>query len=439
MTGVAVFGLGYVGSVTVAALAAAGHRVIGVDVNPTKVGMIEAGRGPVIEPGLDDLLGDGVRSGQITATTDGVAAISQTNVSILCVGTPSRPNGSLDLSQVAHVSRQIGEGLALSKAHHVIVARSTMLPGSTEEVVIRTVEDASGMKCVEDFGVAYNPEFLREGSSLADYYSPPFTLVGANDEHAASVAAGLYAGIEAELIMTPLRVAEMVKYSSNAFHALKVAFANEIGNICEAQGIDSRQVMRVFARDVKLNLSAAYLMPGFAFGGSCLPKDLRALTYQARSHDVPAPLLDSIMVSNQRQIDRALDLVVGTGKKRIAVLGLSFKAKTDDLRESPMVALVERLIGKGYTVSIFDRNVSLANLQGANRVFIENEIPHIASLLKDSIAGTLAEADVVVVGNGDPEFGPALSELTGSQHVIDLVGLPVVELPAGVRYQGISW
>jgi GDP-mannose 6-dehydrogenase len=439
MTSVAVFGLGYVGSVTVAALAAAGHRVIGVDVNPTKVAMIEAGRGPVIEPGLDDLLADGAREGRITATTDGRAAIGQTDVSILCVGTPSRPNGSLDLAQVNHVSRQIGEGLRAGRSHHVIVARSTMLPGSTEEVVIRTIEEASGMRCPDDFGVAYNPEFLREGSSLTDYYAPPFTLIGANDDHAGAVAAGLYEGIKAELITTPLRVAEMVKYSSNAFHALKVVFANEIGNICDAQGIDGRQVMKVFSRDNKLNLSAAYLMPGFAFGGSCLPKDLRALTYQARRHDVAAPLLDSIMVSNQIQIERALDLVVRTGKKRVGVLGLSFKAKTDDLRESPMVSLVERLIGKGYSVAVFDRNVSLANLQGANRAFIETEIPHISSLLKDSIEATVADCDVVVIGNADPGFGPGLSALRPGQQVIDLVGLRDLALPADVDYRGIAW
>ncbi len=440
MSTVAVFGLGYVGAVTTAALAESGHNVIGVDTNETKVSMIEGGRSPVVEPGLDEMLGRGVASGRIKATSDGEWAAGSAEVILICVGTPSERNGSLDLRQVESVSRQIGAGLRGSAQEYpVVVARSTMLPGSTEARVVAPLESESGLRAGQEFGVGYNPEFLREGTSLRDYYAPPFTLVGADDERTARAISDLYADLEAETIVTPVRVAEMVKYTSNAYHALKVTFANEIGSICATQGIDSREVLDVFARDTKLNISRAYLKPGFAFGGSCLPKDLRALTYHAKSNDVPVPVLDAILPSNESQIQRAVDLIMEGGKRRVGLLGLSFKADTDDLRESPLVAVVERLIGKGYDLRIFDRSVSLANLQGANKAFIEKEIPHISSLLVDSIDDLVDRAEVVVVGNGDPEFRRAVGTLRPEQRLIDLVGLDDALPTDSPEYRGIAW
>ncbi len=440
MTTVAVFGLGYVGAVTTAALADAGHSVIGVDTNDTKVSMIEAGQSPVVEPGLEDLLSRGVAGGRIKATTDAEWAASSAEVILICVGTPSLRNGGLDLRQIEGVSRQIGLGLRGSAhAYPVVVARSTMLPGSTHERVLAPIEEGSGLIAGEAFGVGYNPEFLREGTSLHDYYAPPFTLIGADDARTADVVGTLYANVEAEVVHAPVRVAEMVKYTSNAYHALKVTFANEIGSICSAMGVDSRAVMEIFAMDTKLNISGAYLKPGFAFGGSCLPKDLRALTYHAKTRDVPVPVLDSILPSNDSQIERAVDMIMEKGKRRVGLLGLSFKADTDDLRESPLVAVVERLIGKGYDLRIFDRSVSLANLQGANKAFIEKEIPHISSLLVDSIEELVAFAQVVVVGNGDAEFRRAVGLLGPEQRLVDLVGLDDALPERPPEYRGIAW
>ena len=438
MTRIAVFGLGYVGAVSAAALAADGHEVVGVDTNPAKVETINAGRSPVVEEGLAALIEQGVRSGRLRATTDAADGLAGAALSLVCVGTPSRPNGSLDLSQVEKVCREIGHCLASVSDRHVVVVRSTMLPGSTPMVVVPALEDASGRRAGSGFGVCVNPEFLREGTSLHDFRHPPFTLVGADDEQTAQAVGGLYAGLDAELVVAPVRVAEMVKYASNAYHALKVTFANEIGAICKQQGVDSHAVMDIFRRDRKLNISAAYLRPGFAFGGSCLPKDVRALTYQARRLDVEVPLLDAVLPSNGRHVERALRLVHDTGRKRVGVLGFSFKAGTDDLRESPLVELIERLIGKGYDVRVYDRNVSLANLQGANRAYIQQEIPHIASLLCDTVAEVLAASEVVVIGNGDPEFAGVPEAVAAHQVVIDLVRVGP-DLPAHPGYQGIGW
>jgi GDP-mannose 6-dehydrogenase len=439
MAGVSVFGLGYVGAVSVACLAERGHEVVGVDVNPTKVGMIGDGKSPIIEPGLEELLARGVAEGRIAATTDAVAAVRDTQISLVCVGTPSRANGSLDLAYVERVSEEIGAGLAAKDGYHVVVARSTMLPGSTEEAVVRPLERTSDKRCGSDFGVCFNPEFLREGTSIRDFYDPPFTVIGADDTRAADAVKELYAAIDAPLHVVPVREAEMLKYACNAFHGLKVAFANEIGNVCKQQAIDSHKVMELFCRDEKLNLSPYYLKPGFAFGGSCLPKDLRALLHHARSHDTSVPVLESILPSNDRQIDVAYQMIAATGGRRVGVLGFSFKAGTDDLRESPMVALIERLIGKGYQLAVYDRNVALANLVGANRAYIEREIPHIAQLITSSMDELLGRSDVIVVGNRDPDFAGALAALRADQIAIDLVRILDADAPPAENVRGICW
>ena len=437
MTTISIFGLGYVGAVSAACLAQLGHRIIGVDVSAVKVETINAGRSPIVEHGLDELMREGVESGCIQATSDAMRAVEETDISLVCVGTPSRPNGSLDLTAVGRVAESIAMALARKDRYHVLVVRSTMLPGSTDERIIPVLEEFSNRRLGDDFGVAYNPEFLREGSSIRDFHEPPYTIIGGSDDRALDAVAELYAGVSAPVHRVPIRVAEMLKYVNNAFHALKIAFANEVGVICKRQGIDSHAVMELFIADRKLNISPAYLRPGFAFGGSCLPKDLRALTHHARGLDVAAPVLEAVLPSNERHIDRAYELVRATGQRKVAVLGLSFKAGTDDLRESPLVELVERLIGKGYDVSVYDRNVSIANLHGTNRAYIEQEIPHIVSIMSDSLDDMLAGADVVVVGNNDPEYATALSRAATTPHVIDLVR--VADSADGGRYQGIAW
>ena len=438
MTSVSIFGLGYVGSVSAACLADGGFDVVGVDVSPIKVDMITAGHSPIVEEGLEELVARAVASGRLTATTDAVQAVRDTDVSLICVGTPSNPNGSLDLTAVQRVAETIGQAMRDKDQRHTVVVRSTMLPGSTDDRVIPALERQSGKKAVDDFGVGYNPEFLREGSSLRDFAEPPFTIIGSEDAQTADVIAGLYANVGGEIVRTPIRVAEMVKYACNAYHALKVTFANEIGQLAKAQGVDSHQVMDVFSRDHKLNISPAYLRPGFAFGGSCLPKDLRALLHEGRRHDLALPVLEAILPSNQLQIERAFELVRATGARAIGVLGLSFKAGTDDLRESPLVSLVERLIGRGYQVRVFDENVSFANIHGANRVYIEQEIPHIVSIMTDSVDDLVNGSEVVIIGNADPRFGEALERDGANRHVIDLV-----RLADGLRgadgYEGIAW
>jgi GDP-mannose 6-dehydrogenase len=421
MTRIGVFGLGYVGAVSAAALANEGHDVIGVDPNLMKVEMINEGRSPVIEAGLDEMLRDGVAAGRIRATTDAADAVGSTDVSLVCVGTPSNRNGSLDLSQVEKVCQEIGLALGDTESRHVVVIRSTMLPGSIAGVVIPTLEAASGRRANVDFGVCVNPEFLREGTSIRDFYAPPFTLIGGQDVADVEAVRQVYATLSAEVVTVPIAVAEMAKYVSNAFHALKVAFANEIGSVCDEEGLDAVAVMDVLCRDRKLNISAAYLRPGFAFGGSCLPKDLRALVHLARRGDVDVPLLESISRSNAGQIDRAIGVITASGRTRVGVLGLAFKAGTDDLRESPIVELIERLIGKGYSVRVYDRNVSLANLHGANRVYIEREIPHIATLMADTVEDVVTASDVVVIGNADPEFAAAAATADPRTRVVDLV------------------
>lgn len=434
---ISIFGIGYVGCVSAACFARAGHEVIGVDVNPTKVEIINSGASPIVEPGIGELIRDVVKEGKLSATTDTAHAVKSTDISLVCVGTPSKPNGSLDLGHVARVCEQIGAAMADKSERHTVVIRSTMLPGSIESVAQPAIESASGKKAGKDFGLAVNPEFLREGTSLKDFYAPPFTLIGTDDEETAKLVSQLYHGIDAPVFTTSTKTAEMVKYVCNCFHALKVSFANEIGNICKALELDSHEVMNVFCADTKLNLSSYYLKPAFAFGGSCLPKDLRAVTYKAKELDVEVPLLTAISITNRLQIERALDMVLRTGKKRIGILGFSFKAGTDDLRESPMVTLIETLIGKGLELVIYDRDVSLARLFGSNREYIEHEIPHIAKLMRGSIEEVLNAADTIVIGNKSEEFRQIESRLRPEQTVIDLVRL--FDRPSGDGYQGICW
>jgi GDP-mannose 6-dehydrogenase len=436
---VSVFGLGYVGCVSAASFAGDGHQVIGVDVNADKVEAINAGRSPIVEPGLDELLSRCASEGRLRATTDTAEAIRESEVSLLCVGTPSRKNGSLDLSYLERVSEQVGAALKDKAGYHVVVVRSTVLPGTTHEVVIPALERESGKTYGDGFGVSVNPEFLREGTALKDFRKPPLTLVGHNHAADASGTIALYQAIDAPLISTSIRVAEMMKYTSNTWHALKVVFANEIGNLCKKMNVDSHEVMDIFCRDEKLNLSSYYLKPGFAFGGSCLPKDVRALQYRAKEVDVELPLISQILPSNKAQIQQALDQVLETGRKTVGLLGFSFKAGTDDLRESPIVILAEALLGKGVALRIYDKNVSMAKLVGANKEYIEKQIPHLSSLLCNTIEEVIDGSEVIVVGNQAPEFVEAVKQCRADQIVIDLVRLPIYGSAMKADYRGICW
>jgi len=415
---VSVFGLGYVGCVTAASLARAGHDVIGVDVNHEKVAMLNDGRSPIVEAGLEGLLTEVVRGDRLRATTSSAEAVARSALALICVGTPGRANGQLDVQAVTAVGRQIGEALADTAGPFTVVLRRTVLPGTTDTVLIPALREGAGDR--DELQVAVNPEFIREGSALRDFVAPPFTLVGCDDPATGSGLRELYAAVEAPFVQTTVRTAEMIKYAANAFHALKVCFANEIGDACQAFAIDPHEVMRIFRMDRKLNVSDAYLRPGFAFGGSCLPKDVRALLHAARAADVDGPLLSAILPSNATQIRRGVEAVLETRRRRIGVVGLAFKQGTDDLRESPMVTLVEALIGKGCDVRILDRNVSIARLVGANRRYIEEEIPHIASLMCRSAAELLRHAEVVVIGTDGEEAAVVLSGADGRHVVIDL-------------------
>ena len=401
---ISVFGLGYVGTVSAGCLASQGHQVIGVDPVPSKVSLIEGGRPPIIEADIADIISQNVRIGRLRATSDTAAAVDDTDVSFVCVGTPSQANGNLDLTYVRRVCEQIGAALKQKQARHIVVIRSTVLPGTMHDIVIPALERSSGKQAGTDFGICHNPEFLREGSAVQDFHCPPKTVIGQMDSLSGDAVAALYRELPAPLIRTDLHTSEMIKYVDNAWHALKVGFANEVGNLCKVLAIDSHEVMRIFCQDTKLNISPTYLMPGFAFGGSCLPKDLRALAYQAKTHDLELPILTSILHSNQLQVARGLAMIMGKGHQRIGIAGFSFKAGTDDLRESPLIELIERLIGKGFDVRVFDRNVNLASLVGANRDFILNHIPHISKLMVNDLDTMLAHGQTIVIGNRDPDF-----------------------------------
>lgn len=435
---VSIFGLGYVGAVSAGCLANEGHHVVGVDPQAAKVDLINAGKSPIIEQGLGDLIADATRSGRLRATADAEAAVHETDISMICVGTPSQLNGSLDLRYVRNVCEQIGKAIRSKSGNHVVVVRSTMLPGSMRQTVIPALEEASGLRAGEGFGVCNNPEFLREGTAVHDFYHPPKTVIGESDRHSGGVLIDLYQGIDAPLIRTDIETAEMVKYTDNVWHALKVGFANEIGNISKSLGLDGHKVMDIFCQDTKLNLSPYYLKPGFAFGGSCLPKDVRALTYKAKSLDLELPILNAIMPSNALQVERGVKMVQAKNSKRVGVLGFSFKAGTDDLRESPVVELIERLVGKGYDLKLYDRNVNLATLVGANRDYILNQIPHISKLMAQSMDEVIEHADTVVIGNGDPEFTEVGQRLRERQVIVDLVRISGERSDAR-GYDGIAW
>lgn len=435
---VSIFGLGYVGTVSAGCFANAGHQVIGVDPAQTKVELINNGFSPIIEADIGEIISSTARDGRLRATHDVLNATLATELSFVCVGTPSQSNGNLDLRYIRRVCEQIGLALKEKDEWHTVVIRSTILPGTMHEIVIPVLEEFSGKQAGADFGVCHNPEFLREGSSVKDFHCPPKTVIGELDQTSGNPLAQLYAGIPGPVIRTDLKTAEMVKYSDNSWHALKIGFANEIGNLCKSFGIDAHEVMNIFCQDRKLNISPAYLSPGFAFGGSCLPKDLRALAYRAKMHDLELPILNSILQSNEMQIARGLRLIMDKGHRRIGVLGFSFKAGTDDLRESPMIEVTERLLGKGYDLRIYDKNVNIASLVGANRDFILNHIPHISRLMVDSVDAVLDHAQTVVIGNKDPEFERVREQLRGDQAVVDFVRITNGRNEKG-NYDGICW
>ena len=435
---ISVFGLGYVGTVSAACLARDGHTVCGVDVHQVKVDLINSGKSAIVEAGIDEIINSLSKSGRLYATSDPAKAVQHSEISLICVGTPSNSNGSLNIDNLRRVCVQIGRALRNKADYHNVVVRSTVLPGTLETIVICELEEHSGKKPGVDFSVSLNPEFLREGSALKDYYSPPFILIGAQDRTTADAVRRLYNNIDANVFVVSIKAAEMLKYACNSFHALKIGFANEIGNVCKQLGIDSHEVMKVFCDDTKLNLSAHYLTPGFAFGGSCLPKDLRAINYKAKELDVEVPVLNSILRSNKCQIERALDMVLRTGRKRIGVLGISFKAGTDDMRESPMVTMVETLIGKGKVIAIYDRHVSLGRILGANKDYIEHEIPHISQLMRSSIQEVIDCSEILIIGNKEEEFRSIENLLRHDQRVIDLVRLFPDRVTNG-PYEGLCW
>jgi len=435
---ISIFGLGYVGTVSAGCLARDGHEVVGVDPVRTKVDLINAGQCPIIEADIGEIIASTVKNGRLRATDDQDEAIRKTELSFVCVGTPSQPNGNLDLTHIRRVCEMIGKSLKSKADRHTVVIRSTILPGTMRQIVIPTLEENSGKTAGVNFGVCNNPEFLREGSAVKDFNCPPKTVIGELDRASGDMLAALYSKLNAPLIRTDIETAEMVKYVDNSWHALKIGFANEIGNLCKSFSIDAHEVMKIFCQDKKLNISPAYLLPGFAFGGSCLPKDLRALAYKAKMHDLELPIMNAILPSNELQVTKGVQLITEKGHKRIGVLGFSFKAGTDDLRESPMIEVIERLIGKGYDLRIYDKNVNLASLVGANRDFILNRIPHISRLMVDRIDAVLDHAQTIVIGNKDPEFQGVYDRLREGQRLVDFVRIDSHRSENG-KYDGICW
>lgn len=434
---ISVFGLGYVGCVSAACLAADGHRVIGVDVNAAKVAMLGEGSSPIVEPGLAELVAQTVASGRLRATLDAAQALQESEVVLVCIQTPSADNGSLDLRYIVQVAEQIGTGLRERTGRCTVAFRSTMLPGTMEQVVLPMLERASGQPAGPQYGVGYLPEFLREGSAIDDHRHPSRTVIGASDARTADTLRSLFRHLAAPEVVCELRTAELVKYADNAFHALKVAFANEIGALCRGAGIDSHRLMQTFCLDTKLNVSPAYLRPGAAFGGSCLPKDLRALSHWARGMDLQVPVLEAVLASNEVHQRRALSLVMRQGHRQVGVLGLSFKDGTDDLRESPAVTLVEQLVGKGYDVRIYDPSVAITRLMGRNKAYIERELPHIASLLVDDVDALLDASQTIVIAKRSSDFGHAVKRLRPDHTVVDL-GRYYPEIAAdGDRYHAL--
>lgn len=437
---ISVIGLGYVGAVTAGCLAQKGYFVLGVDVNSAKVEMLKSGRSPVLEPGLEEMIAASHKDGRIHGTTDAAEAVQKTDLSFVCVGTPSLRNGRLDLSGVERSCLEVGEALRSKKGFHTFVLRSTILPGTAEGLAIPAIEKTSGKRAGVDFTVCTNPEFTREGCAVADFMTPPMTVLGALDPAHLAPLREIYSWVPGRVFETSLRVSEMVKYVCNSFHALKVAFANEIGVLCKEMQVNAQDVTDIFTADTKLNISRAYLTPGFAFGGSCLPKDVKALSYRAKQLDQDLPLLGSIMASNEAHINRAVESILRTRLKRIGVLGLSFKAKTDDLRESPMVQLIKRLLGEGCQVAIWDQDVSLGRLVGSNRQFIEDEIPHIGTLLRNDLQDVVKDSEIVVIGTNAFEEDVLQSCLRPEQTIIDLVSATKPQhMNASSAVHGLHW
>ncbi len=436
---ISVFWLGYVGTVTAACLAHKGHKVIGVDLNRTKIDAIQSGRSPIVELGVTDLISKAHADGLLSATSESQSAVLNSDISFLCVGTPSLRNGKLDLGHIEPVCREIGKILQNKKTFHLVVLRSTVLPGTAETIVVPALEKASGKKLGQGFGVCVNPEFMREGTAVADFLEPIVTVIGAGDAQHSAQLREIYEWVPGRIFETSFRSAEMVKYVCNAWHAVKVSFANEVGTLAKELGVDPGAVVDIFTADTKLNISPTYLKPGFAFGGSCLPKDVRALNYRAKELDLTLPLLQSVLSSNEEHLNRAVELVLATGKRKIGMLGLSFKAATDDLRESPQVQLIKRLLGEGCTIKIWDDNVSLGRLIGSNREYIEQTIPHIGTLLGNDLPTILADAEVVIVGTRGISRDQLQPHLRPDHVVLDLVNLEKDRRPAAAKYEGICW
>ncbi|MEK1908107.1 MAG: UDP-glucose/GDP-mannose dehydrogenase family protein [Pseudomonas sp.] len=434
---ISIFGLGYVGAVCAGCLSARGHQIVGVDISALKIDLINSGKSPIVEPGLEELLQKGVSSGKLRGTLNVQQAVMDTDISFLAPPTPSKANGDLDVSYIEEVCEQIGKILPLKASRHTVVVRSTVLPGTLRNVVIPTLEKFSGLEAGKDFGVAVNPEFLRESTAIKDYDFPAMTVIGELDKTSGDLLEEIYSELDAPIIRKTIEVAEMIKYTCNVWHAAKVTFANEIGNIAKAVGVDGREVMDVICQDHKLNLSKYYMRPGFAFGGSCLPKDVRALSYRAGQLDLESPLISSLMLSNAAQVRKAYNLIASQGKRKVALLGLSFKSGTDDLRESPLVELAEMLIGKGFDLKIFDRNVEYARVHGANREYIESKIPHVSSLLRADLNQVVADADVIVLGNGDEMFETLVQKVPPGKKVIDLVGF--MRQTTTSEMEGLCW
>lgn len=436
---ISIFGLGYVGAVSLACLARDGHTVVGVDIDQTKLDLIMAGQTPVVEEGMVALMAQVAASGRVSVTTDAAAAVNASELSLVCVGTPSASNGSQDQSAIVRLAQEIGQAIGRKEAQHVVVFRSTLVPGTVEGVLRPIVEAASGKKDGEGFHLCFQPEFLREGSSIRDYDKPPFTVVGANHAYPTERLRALFGHLPGQFFETSVRSAEMMKYCCNNFHALKITFANETARLCDALGVDAFEVMRLVCQDTQLNISPAYLKPGFAFGGSCLPKDLRATTYLAKMHDVEIPMLAGILASNQGHLNLAMQKLMATGKRKIGFVGLSFKTGTDDLRESPLVTLAEQLIGKGMELSIYDSEVRLAQLLGANRNYIEKHLPHIGKMLRPNLEEVIDAAEVLVVGlTGQAIFDMLASRSRSDQTVLDLVNLPN-RAALRAKVEGLCW
>lgn len=436
---ISVFGLGYVGAVTATCFAELGHEVVGVEINRDKVAMINDGIAPIIEPELQDRIAAVIAGGNLRATTDGCEAVLGSDLSLICVGTPSNESGAVALEALDSVVAEIGTALRAKRTPHVVVVRSTVPPGTTAQRVAPALQAASGRLIGSGIELCCNPEFLREGSALRDFFQPPFTVVGSVGLVTPLLLKELYKDIAAPLICTACDIAESVKTVSNTFHALKIAFANEIGSLLKASGVDGRQVMEIFCQDQKLNISASYLRPGFAFGGSCLPKDTRALVYLGGRHDVRLPLLERVLASNEAHIDRAFRLITDGGRRTVALFGIAFKPGTDDVRDSPMVALAERLTGKGYPLQIFDPHVEVSRLTGKNRAFIEREIPHLGALMVSSPDAALDGADVIVIGHAGPDEIAAIASAHANRPIIDLQGVDLNQISESQAYVGICW